>query len=134
MNFKKYSPLLLRVGISMVFLWFGFSQIKNPSNWTGMMPEYIQSAISLPPNTLIYINGAFEIMFAVLLLIGFFTRTASLLLTLHLFHIVTIVGYGAVGARDFALALATFSIFLRGRDEFCLDELLAEKRNKKKKG
>jgi len=127
-NLKRYSPALLRTGIAIVFLWFGFSQLKNAAMWTRMMPEYIQSVLPFSTMTLIHLNGAFEIIFATLLLLGLYTRLSSLLLGLHLLHIVTIVGYGAVGMRDFALALAAFSIFLRGPDEFCLDTVLTGKK------
>jgi len=68
-------------------------------------------------------------VFALLLLIGLYTRIVSLLLSLHLFHIISIVGYGAIGARDLALALATLAIFLHGPDEFCLDKLRFRKKD-----
>ncbi len=122
-KYSRYSPLLLRVGIAIVFLWFGFSQLTNPESWTRLMPGYVTAFLPFSVNTLIYINGIFEISFAILLLLGLYTRTVSLLLGLHLLHIVTIVGYGAIGARDFALALATLAIFLNGADEFCLDKI-----------
>ena len=131
-NLKKFSPALLRIGISMVFLWFGFSQIKNPEAWTRMMPEYVQSLVPISPNTLIYMNGTFEIILATLLLLGIYTRASSLLLGLHLLHVVTIVGYGAIGARDLALTLATLAIFLHGADEFCLDNVFSSPGNKSK--
>ncbi len=124
---SRYSPVLLRAGLATVFLWFGFSQMKNPSQWTGLIPEYT-SSIPISPEIMIYLNGSFEIIFAILLLLGLFTRFTSLLLSLHVFHIVTIVGYGAIGARDLALALATLSIFLHGADEFCLDNLIFKKK------
>lgn len=124
---SKYASIVLRTGIAIVFLWFGFSQINNPAQWTGMVPGYA-SIIPLSTITLIYFNGVFEIVFATLLLLGIYTRLTALLLAIHLFHIVTIVGYGAIGARDFALALATLSIFLNGPDEFCLDSI--NKKNK----
>lgn len=123
-NLSRYSPLALRAGIAIVFLWFGFSQLKNPASWTRLMPEYIQSMVPLSANTLVYINGVVEIVLAILLLLGLFTRTTSALLTLHLLHITTIVGYGAVGARDLALSIATLAIFFRGADEFCLDSMI----------
>lgn len=131
MNFpekiSRYSPLLLRAGLATVFLWFGFSQLKNPSQWIGMIPGYARS-IPLSPEIMIYFNGSFEIIFAILLLLGLFTRFTSLLLGLHVLHIVTIVGYSAIGARDLALAFATLSIFLHGADEFCLDKLIFKKK------
>ena len=119
MKFKEYSPLILRTGIAIVFLWFGFTQISNPEGWTKMVPSYLGT----PTTTLIYINGVVEIILAALLLLGLFTRTVALLLTLHLLHIITILGYGPSAARDFALAVAAFSIFLKGPDEFCFDNL-----------
>ena len=124
---SKYASIVLRTGIAIVFLWFGFSQISKPVQWTLMVPDYA-SLIPLSTITMIYLNGILEIVFAALLLLGLYTRITSLLLALHLFHIVTIVGYGAVGIRDFALALATLSIFLNGPDEFCIDTI--NKKNK----
>lgn len=126
----KYSPLLLRTSIGIVFLWFGFSQLKNPSSWTRMVPEYATSIIPIQITNLIFVHGLFEIILAILLILGLYTRTASLLLGLNLLHITTIVGYGPTGARDFALFLATLSIFLHGADKFCLDNLIKKKEEK----
>jgi len=130
---KRYSPLLLRTGVAIIFLWFGFSQIKNPDSWIGMIPGYVKDIIPIDTNILVYMNGTFEVVFATLLLLGLYTRFTSLLLGLHLLHIVSILGYSANGARDFALAIATFSIFLYGEDEFCIDYLRKRKKSKKKK-
>jgi len=124
---SRYSSSLLRVGIAIVFLWFGFSQIKNPASWTRMVPEY--ATFLFPTTTLIYINGIIEIILATLLLMGLYTRIVSFVLGLHLLHIATIVGYGPTGARDFSLAIATFAIFLAGPDDFCLDKLKKTKVN-----
>jgi len=88
-----------------------------------MIPSYVGSSST----TLIYLNGVVEIVLAALLLLGLYTRVASFLLGLHLLHISTIVGYGPTGARDFALAIATFAIFLRGIDSFCLDKIWRNK-------
>ena len=126
-NFSRYSPLLLRTGIAIIFLWFGFSQIKSPSSWLRMIPDYALSLSPFSPNTLIYLNGSVEIIFAILLLLGLFTRFTSFVLGVHLLHITTILGYGPTGARDFALAIATFAIFLKGADEFCLDYVIFKK-------
>ncbi|MDP3966140.1 MAG: DoxX family membrane protein [archaeon] len=125
---KRYSPLVLRLAIVLIFLWFSITQLTNPEGWTRMIPGY--ASVTASPLTLVYINAIFELILALLLLFGFKTRIVSALLTLHLLHIVTILGYGAVGARDFALAVATLSIFFYGPDEFTIDHLM-KKRNKK---
>ena len=121
---RKYAPVVLRAGIAIIFFWFAFSQIKSPAGWTRMIPSYVMSLSPFSANTLIYMNATFEIVFASLLLVGLYTRVSSLLLTLHLLHITTILGYGAIAARDFSLAIATLSIFFAGADEYCLDKIL----------
>ena len=124
---KRYAPLFLRIGMAIIFLWFSFSQLADPEIWMGMIPSYAESIAH--PLTLVYVNAVFELVFAFLLLLGFKTRFVSGLLTLHLFHIVTILDYGPTGARDFALAIASLSIFMNGPDEFCLDKILKKKEN-----
>lgn len=121
-DYSKYSPVILRVGIAIVLLWFGFSQLKNPAQWTRMMPDYVNIILPLSKATLVIMNGSLEILLATVLLLGLWTRTISALITLHLLHITTIVGYGAVGARDLTLTLAALAIFLHGADDYCLDK------------
>lgn len=117
---SKYSPLLLRIGIAFVFFWFGISQLLSPLQWTGLLPAFTYS-LPVSQTTIIYLNGAFEVLFATLLLLGLYTRVASFLLGLHLLMISYNLGYGPTAIRDLALAIATFSIFLHGPDDFCLD-------------
>lgn len=127
-NLKKYSPVLLRSAIGIVFLWFGFSQLKNPAQWVRMVPEYVPK-FGLETTSIIYMHGIFEVIFATLLILGLYTRLVSLILALSLIHITFIVGYGPTGARDLAIALATLSIFFHGSDDFCLDKLIFKKNN-----
>ena len=58
---------------------------------------------------------------AVFLLAGRFTQIVALLLSLQLFGIAVTIGYNDVGVRDFALGLATVSLFLQGPDKWTLD-------------
>ena len=130
---KEISPIILRIGISILFFWFGFSQVQNPSIWTQMIPQYALSITHLSATTIVLINGIFELTFALLLIIGLFTRATALILSLHLFHISTIVGYNDIGIRDLALAIATLSIFFYGADKFSLDFLFRKNKNRDKK-
>lgn len=116
---KNFAPVVLRVGLSLVFLWFGTEQISNTEVWTGLIPEWITSVSGFPPASLVLFNGIFEILFGLLLLLGIFTRTTSLVLALHLFSIMFTVGYNDVGVRDFGLAMATLAVFLNGPDLWC---------------
>jgi uncharacterized membrane protein YphA (DoxX/SURF4 family) len=118
---NKYSATVLRIGIALVFLWFGTQQIIDPSVWTSYIPEGVVDIFSLSALKLVYLNGLFEIIFASALLLGYFTRFSALLLALHMLDITCIVGFDAVGVRDFGLAIATVAIFMHGVDKFSLD-------------
>ncbi len=135
-KYKRYAPLVLRLGLSLVFLWFGLSQLINPESFLGYVPQWLYSHapemihehplqlmhnLQLTPHIIIMGNGIFETVFGILLLLGLFTRISSLLLGLHLMGIMFGLGYNDIAVRDFGLMLATFSIFLQGPDEWCLD-------------
>ncbi len=121
------APVVVRIGMSLVFLWFGYQQIFNTAMWTRLIPEWVIEMTGVTATSLVHFNGAFEIVFGLCLLIGLQTRVVSLLLALHLLHIMVTVGYNAIGVRDFGLALATISIFLNGMDCLTLDWKWAKK-------
>src|SRR3989344_7748252 len=115
MNLKKYAPIVIRIGISLVFLWFGIYQLINPESFLGYVPQAIyehsiemshehslQFFHNIPKpsiHVLIMGNGIFEVIFGGLLLIGLFTRVSALLLSLHLAVIMFSIGYNDIGVR-----------------------------------
>ena len=122
---KIFSPVVLRVGIAVVFIWFGFNQFTHTTDWIGFVPQSISDMLSLSATTLVHINGVFEIVFGIALLLGFYTRFAALMLALHLLDITYIVGYSSIGVRDFGLSIATIAIFLQGKDFLTLDRYIS---------
>ncbi|MBI5390232.1 DoxX family protein [Candidatus Woesearchaeota archaeon] len=116
---QTYAPTLLRIGMSLVFLWFGINQVLNPTNFLGYLPDFWFT--SLWARSIIMANGAFEIVFGGMLLAGLWTRIAAALLSMHLLVITIELGYGDVAVRDFGLAMATIAIALWGEDPWCLD-------------
>lgn len=124
--------IVLRVSLSLVFFWFAFNQILNPTNWTGLIPAFIND-LGISSNLMVTLNGTIELALSALLILGLYTRFASLLLGLHLFGIASIFGLNnPTGIRDFGLALATLSIFFSGPDKFSFDYLFAKKEQEKK--
>lgn len=118
-NLRDYSAPILRVGMAIVFLWFGFSQIKSPENWIGFLPSWT-AYLFLPGASIVFINGIFEVIFGSLLVLGLFTRVSAFLLSLHLF-VITLSLNGPTAVRDLGLTIATLAVLFRGRDQFCLD-------------
>ena len=132
---KKYSVDIVRIAVSLVFLWFGINQLVNPESFLGYLPQWLYTQqgmmghmrlVQVPDfsYTLIMLNGIFESIFGFLLLAGFFTRIAAFLLSLHLFGIAFSLGYNDIAVRDFGLALATASLIFSGAGELSLDNKL----------
>ena len=120
---KLLSPLLLRFSLALLFFWFGFQQLLDPSPWVGFLPEWI-GYFPIPAEVVVKMNGWFEVVFAALLVLGFGTRFVALLLGLHLLGIAWTTG-GAIAVRDLALAGACFSLGFAVPDRWTLDHKLS---------
>lgn len=116
-----YAPIVLRVSLALLFLWFSVQQFLHPRVWEGFVPDSVVAISHLSAGTLVFINGVFELIFGTILLIGFWTRWAALFLALHLFDIAYTIGYDSLAMRDLGLAVATLSIFFSGPDWFTID-------------
>jgi uncharacterized membrane protein YphA (DoxX/SURF4 family) len=99
---------ILRIGLALVFIWFGSQQLMNPSGWTGMVPEWIGTIIDL--KVFIIMNGIFDLAGGILLLVGWWTRAVAFLLALHLFSIALNFGLQNNGVRDFGLGMASLAL------------------------
>lgn len=120
-NLARFAPLVLRLGLTALFLWFGFSQVTDPAGWLSWVPPWATGLSWISSQTLILLNGGFEIVLGLALAAGFYTRWAALFLSLHLFFIAYEIGYNDIGVRDFSLAISTLAVFFFGADEFTLD-------------
>ena len=70
MNKQKYAPVIIRVGLSFVFLWFGLTQLFDQSAWVSFIPEGITKLTGISAETFVIFNGIFEVFFASLLAFG----------------------------------------------------------------
>ena len=120
-NSERFALPVLRAGLVALFLWFGLSQVLSPSDWIAWVPQWTES-FGLSATTVVLLNGLFEVVLGALLAIGFYTRIAALLLSLHLAVIAYEIGYNDIGVRDFVLAVATLSLALFSPDQFSLDK------------
>lgn len=86
MDSEKASVFILRVSLSIVFLWFGVDKLLNPEVWFMWVPQSLQSLVESNLYAFMYMLGALEVSIGITLLLGFFVRvaaiTASVLLTL----------------------------------------------------
>lgn len=120
-NLSKYGSVLLRIALSLVVLWFGYGQLANPDMWIRIVPEWAAGLFGGAPNVVL-VNGWFEIIAGVLLLLGIQVRLIGLLLGLHLIGIASSFGLSPTGVRDWGLCLAMFAVSLNGPDVWSLDQ------------
>jgi len=125
MRREEFSKIILRLSLSLVFLYFGALQAMNPTKWTMFVPEFITNIISA--NNIVLFNGILEITLGIFLLFGLFTKISSLILSVHLIAITISVGFNTIGISDFGLSMAALAIFFNGIDVFSIDNLLIKK-------
>ncbi|MCM2326031.1 MAG: DoxX family protein [Candidatus Woesearchaeota archaeon] len=116
----KYAPLILRVSLAFVFLYFGIRQLMMPQDFIYWLPKEAEM-IPIQPEMLITLNGIFEVIFGSMLIIGLFRRISSFLLGMHLLAITATIGFTEIGVRDFGLAMATIVIAMIKEDRYSLD-------------
>lgn len=110
---------VLRIGMALVFLWFGIAQVTAPQDWTDYIPSWVPGAAT-GATTHVLINGGIEIIMAVMLLVGVFVRPVAALAALHMLVITIVVGYNAVGVRDAGLFFGILAVALSEPDRWTL--------------
>ena len=119
-NFIKqlpfFAPIVLRLGLAGVFIWFGLSQIFDPNAWTSYIPDIAIHVTGISAFILVIGNGIFEVVMAILLVFGIWVRPVAALLFLHMCGILATVGLDSIGVRDVAIAAGLLSVTLYGND------------------
>ncbi len=106
----EWGMLLLRLGLAILFLWFGFSQLFDGINWVSWVPEWAVNLLHIPPAMIVLLNGAFEVIAGAFLALNIFTRWVAFALELHLLVLVIEIGLTPIGVRDFGLMMATLAL------------------------
>jgi len=117
---QRLAPLILRLGIAGLFLWFGISQLVAPQEWISWVPTWAPTFLHMSTRMVVLLNGGFETMCGALLLLGIGVRWVALLLALHTLSIAYELGYGDIAIRDVCIAVAALSLSLFEVDEWAL--------------
>ncbi len=110
MTHERLGLAILRYGLAVVFLWFGFSQLFDGLNWVSWVPEWAVNFLNIPPAFIVLANGLFEVIAGALLALNIWTRWVALTLALHLLVITVEIGATAIGVRDLGLTAATLAL------------------------
>ncbi len=122
LGLKRFAPVVVRLGLAMVFVWFGLNQLTNTTEWLSFIPLWVTNLTGITANTFVLVNGAAEILLAILLAVGIQIRVVAGLLCIHMFMIVLDVGLNAVGVRDVGLMFGLLSVGFHGKDLYSFDK------------
>ena len=110
----KYSNLVLRMGLAVVFFWFGIDKFFHPDYWTNAwVPQSVASLVAnfnLRPIDIIYMSGVFEVLVGTSLVTNIFIVFFSSLAMVFMMGIMFFNGFNEVLVRDIGLIGAFLSL------------------------
>lgn len=114
------SANILGIGLALVLIWFGLSEMLSPQDWAVFLPDFLKSFSFA--NSLVIIHGAVLTILAVMIAVNWGRRAASALIAFMLAEIVAnfiiTSGVSDIAVRDFGLFAAALSIaFSENADE-----------------
>lgn len=117
---QQFAPIVLRYGLAGLFLWFGISQLTAPQDWVSWVPAWAPNLLHSDVRLVVLLNGGFETIGGILLVMGLYVRWVAAFLGLHLLVIAYEIGYDAIAIRDLCIAVACFASALFGKDNWSL--------------
>lgn len=120
---KKIVPLLLRIGLGVIFSWFGFTKFTDQQSWLSFIPPWLQSILPISVNNFLYIQGFIEALIGVLLILGILVRISAFIAALILLVIIFTLGFNDLALRDFGLLTIAISLIILGNDDFTIKSI-----------
>jgi len=94
----RHSQLALRIGLAVVFIWYGVDKLIQPQYWLdSWVPGAIQSLVGgagIGPTDFMHLIGIFEVLVALSLATGFFVRYFAAAGGMFLIAVLAINGFG----------------------------------------
>jgi putative oxidoreductase len=118
--------LLLRLALGIIFIWHGYPKLTHPNVMQGL---FVQHGL---PGYFVIAAGVLEVFGGALIILGFLTRIASLLLAVEMavaiWKVHSASGYMAVHNYEFPLVLvaACFALATVGAGRASVDYALYE--------
>ncbi len=122
MDKENLGKLLLRLGLGIVFIWFGIDKFFRPELWTGWIPQFLLELLFFDVNVFLYITGVFEVAAGALIAVGLFTRITAGICAAFLFLIVLTSIGGEVLVRDIGLMFLALGIMILGPGKYAVSE------------
>lgn len=116
---EKINPEIpLRLAFGLMYIYSGLDLIRNPAHWYGFAPAWFERAVGifLSMDSYLWLQGAGEIVIALLLLAWFLgrwgVRLASLLALIEMMGILFFAGIDPITFRDIGLVGGMLSLWI----------------------
>jgi len=124
---KKHSSFVLRLGLGLVFLLLGINKMIKPEVWVGWIPLPLKPLLA-DANQFLFFNGLTEAILGLMLILGIYTKLASMVSAAFLFTILLFFGADDITSRDIGLLAMAITIMLLGPGELSVDEKYFKRR------
>ena len=114
---SKHAYLTLRIGLAVVFLWWGMDLFRHPQTWSASAwPSFWLNWFTrwglLDGARVAYLGSVLAVLIGLSLLLQIFHKFFALLATLWLIAMLITSGVNATNVRDFALIGSLLSVLL----------------------
>ncbi|HXK40691.1 MAG: hypothetical protein A3F15_01910 [Candidatus Wildermuthbacteria bacterium RIFCSPHIGHO2_12_FULL_40_12] len=103
----RYSNIFLRLGLAVVFIWFGVDKFLNPQYWlSAWIPQgalSVASRVGVSGMDVVYASGVFELLVGASVLSNIFIKIFSVLALIFLVAVLLTFGISEVIIRDVGL-------------------------------
>ena len=103
----RYSNIFLRLGLAVVFIWFGVDKFLNPEYWlSAWVPQSVlllASKLGIGGMDVVYASGVFELLVGASVLSNIFIKIFSVLAMIFLIIVLFTFGMSEVLIRDVGL-------------------------------
>src|SRR3989338_10000383 len=127
-KWKDKAGVILRIGISSVFLYFGLNEVLNPGFGLAYIQPWAEKFIPMSLELFVLLFGIIHLVVAAMILFGFKTRPASLVAMFMLISIIVNLSFtpafvlNELAVRDFAILMSIKVLFLIGPGKYSWDE------------
>lgn len=118
---------ILQLGLALTILWFGVSQLMDPSKWQGYLPAWAIGLSFISTTTLIYLNAIFEVFTSLFLIFNQYVKFFSFILALHMLLIIFHLGFNEIAVRDFAIFMGFLSLFFMSKNKSSVIDFFKKK-------
>lgn len=124
LDFEMFGPLLLRIGLAVIFIAHGYPKLFKKEVFLGTV-QFFEAVNIKPGKFWVLTVGVVEFCGGILLLVGLFTQLVALLLAINMLVAILKVNLkkGLVGGYEFELVLlcSALALLVLGPGVFSLD-------------